>query len=939
MLLIFCLITIVIMIGGFIAFKMKNENLRYNINKLIYKIIYSTIIVGIGQILCLIGLMPKIEYVYFNAVMFILIIGALIAYGFLVCLMFEKIILPILQNCKYIQFVVFLELFLLSITKHLELLEWVAGTLGIVGIEILIILLEKLMSTQQKKKEKEKRKEDDYPNPDLYPTRRKQLEKFVTVLKQQEHEPYAVMISGEWGVGKSSFIQALEKRLDENSFIWVYAGSEKTVLETMSDISAKILEVLKKNNVFIENKSSIESYFLAFSDLMEDTALKPLKKISNVLMRGKNYDDREYLNCKLDDLSKPIYLIIDDLDRCDSEYQVKMFKVIRESMELHNCKTIFLVDRNKFLNEKYDTNYIEKYVSYTLDLCEVEYKEIVNYLMADIFDYKFIQEMNTVLLKDRGMAQIREMIYGFPINLLEKLENELSKEEDSIRNKKGDEIKRGQEKIEDFESVIFRIKKNITISRKLKNYLKGIKRDIVTLNDGIENGSEEFLNEDWLEAIIEVQFVKNFMPEIFNEIKMSREIFEFGRKYQGYIIDVVFGLHYDFLIHNEKKEAILNYLIYKIDVIEFAKVKTMKEKYLSELRNDKIVISNIERYIELIETYDDLDKILHIYKKQMFDNNVSQENFISKIFEFLSKRASPFKANTKEFLDFSKQLVACLMETGLTDKGKILCVSEGNLVVRRAIVDNAREFINILSILFNVTTVKNNWSTLMVTDVNEFYEVLKKIDKESRFMGLEDEVNKLLSIRTYFWNLEVELRKEKYKGVGLDLEKLFSDIKIIFEICEFWDDIEYTLNDSGVEENALLIKKYFLLENGYSFRDEVFDDVTNLAEALKILKEFYLTKENNYESDYSLLLLRLSYHIVLQYEENLAWFREKKKEIAKLLMETAEVACRLDKARDYYAKDDIAKIKIYTYKFNEYCGNELSTKNDQLILNNRKGVF
>src|SRR5699024_5329680 len=153
------------------------------------------------------------------------------------------------------------------------------------------------------------------------------------------------------------------------------------------------------------NKDSIEKYFLAFSDIMEDTALKPLKKISTVLIRGKSFDDREYLNCKLDDLSKPIYLIIDDLDRCDSEYQAKMFKVIRESMELHNCKTIFLVDRNKFLDEKYDVNYIEKYVSYTLDLCQVEYQEIVNYLIVDIFDDEFIQEMNTVLLKDRNLEQ------------------------------------------------------------------------------------------------------------------------------------------------------------------------------------------------------------------------------------------------------------------------------------------------------------------------------------------------------------------------------------------------------------------------------------------------------------------------------------------------------------------------------------------------------
>ena len=210
----------------------------------------------------------------------------------------------------------------------------------------------------------------------------------------------------------------------------------------------------------------------------------------------------------------------------------------------------------------------------------------------------------------------------------------------------------------------------------------------------------------------------------------------------------------------------------------------------------------------------------------------------------------------------------------------------------------------------------------MVTDVNEFYEVLKKIDKESRFMGLEDEINKLLGIRTYFWNLQVELRKEKYKDIGLDLEKIFSDIKVIFDICEFWDNIEYVLNESGDEEDTLLFKKFFILNGGYEFREKVFDDVTNLMESLKILKKFYLTKENNYESDYTLLLLRLSYRIVLRYEENSAWFREKEKEIAKLLMETAEVACRLDNARDYYAKDDIAKIKIYTYKFNEYCGNK-----------------
>lgn len=186
-----------------------------------------------------------------------------------------------------------------------------------------------------------------------------------------------------------------------------------------------------------------------------------------------------------------------------------------------------------------------------------------------------------------------------------------------------------------------------------------------------------------------------------------------------------------------------------------------------------------------------------------------------------------------------------------------------------------------------------------------------------RFTGLESEINKLLSIKTYYENLQVELKNEKYKSIGVDFERLFSVIKIIFEICEFWDGIENVLNDREIEESALMFEQYFKFDYGYMYRIEVFDDVTILVEALKVLKKFYLSKENNYESDYSLLVLRLFYRIVTQYEKDSAWFREKEKEIANLLMELSEVVCRLDRAND-----DIDEIKIYTYKFNEYCQNE-----------------
>ena len=79
----------------------------------------------------------------------------------------------------------------------------------------------------------------------------------------------------------------------------------------------------------------IEKYFIGFSDILEEGGLKIFNKILT-LFNNENEDRQEYLNGKLKELNKTIFLVIDDLDRCDKEYQQKMFKVIRESMELVN---------------------------------------------------------------------------------------------------------------------------------------------------------------------------------------------------------------------------------------------------------------------------------------------------------------------------------------------------------------------------------------------------------------------------------------------------------------------------------------------------------------------------------------------------------------------------------------------------------------------------
>ena len=98
------------------------------------------------------GLNLQIEYENFNVAIFIIVIGTILLGMLLHCIMFKDIIGPALQIFKYIQYMIFFELFLLVITHHLELIEGFAGTLAIICIGMIKMFFERVKVSNEKKR-------------------------------------------------------------------------------------------------------------------------------------------------------------------------------------------------------------------------------------------------------------------------------------------------------------------------------------------------------------------------------------------------------------------------------------------------------------------------------------------------------------------------------------------------------------------------------------------------------------------------------------------------------------------------------------------------------------------------------------------------------------------------------------------------------------------
>ncbi|RGB52219.1 P-loop NTPase fold protein [Absiella sp. AM10-20] len=689
---------------------------KYLINKALHNFFNSVVIVFISFILGnIINInILKNHYEYFNALVFF---GAV--FLIVLLLIFRLLIFGIkdiicLQSIRWLCIVSYLELILLSVSSSLDLPEFLVLISMIIFLDDLSYYKKKSI---KKKKTNEILKESDFPNPELIYKRQVQLKKFKQILKDQIKEPYAVMINAKWGMGKTSFVMALEKELTNKEevtnneektsndiFIWIEVGSEKSVDQIMRTLSVKIIQILKENNVFIENEALVEKYFFSY---LKESKLKVLNQfIINYVLKSDE-SDKEYINNKLGELNRTIYLIIDDLDRCKDEDQDKIFKVLRESTNITNCKTIFLVDKEQL--SKYDVNYLEKYVSFTLDLCEIEYIEIVQYFIGYIFKKGFFDKINETLKKGRHTKEIEKMILTIESEIVQNIKKDIKDFtgfEDKIFKDDTSESKqiRAEEIEKNLNELLNYVMRNTKNIRKVKNFLKSLKYSIENIELEIENiYSETYRNKDWLIYIMNVQFLKHFLPEIYVTIRNCFDYLDFLKKYDNYHIKNILTTN-DLSISTEDCN-IYDELLFRADDIDYSNFNTEREKYLNKLKKGSVEIEEISSYIQYVKTYDDINKILEICKTQKNDNFDFRTEFIENLFELLSRQSMILELEISQLLDISRQLIRWLTRLELSNQEKNVIKAYSTLIIRRVIVDNSHFLRNILCIFFNIREI------------------------------------------------------------------------------------------------------------------------------------------------------------------------------------------------------------------------------------------
>lgn len=312
----------------------------------------------------------------------------------------------------------------INIGNILEILEKIILKYKIqlaVGILIICIFIVSIIYYMKNKNKIESEKNE------LFPERKKDLIELKTLLDYGEK---SILIDDKWGNGKTFFIRKfMEKYNKEFEFIYIKAPYFTDKLEFRKKILNEIKIVLNKNGFLSSNFKELTKYFgIEFKGIV----FKGIEETYDTIIRN--------INNEISKMDKKIILILDDLDRIDSNnHIIETLNFIGEiNLELEkNFSLITLTSKNKLIqilnsNDIEGEMYYDKYFSIEMQLRKLSFEDLVEYFSGLYSlknrEIKILKEIKNKFSEKNGVLEYFKKKEKRKSNLIEEWNESIKKE-------------------------------------------------------------------------------------------------------------------------------------------------------------------------------------------------------------------------------------------------------------------------------------------------------------------------------------------------------------------------------------------------------------------------------------------------------------------------------------------------------------------------------
>lgn len=246
-------------------------------------------------------------------------------------------------------------------------------------------------------------------------------DKYAIILTQivSQYDSCVLAINGEWGTGKTTFIKMWQQYLIDNEFNALYFNvwendfisdplvgfigefkelnpnhkldtELKKITTTASKIVHSMLPTLARGYIKLKIGSDIVETYNDCTDVL-NKEFRDYEDQKNSIKDFRNALGEFVNKCNT---KKPIVFFVDELDRCNPAYAVKVLERIKHLFSIPNIVFVLSIDKKQLCNaikgyygsESLDAdNYLKRFIDIEYNLPEPNYEDFCNYLY-DKFD-------------------------------------------------------------------------------------------------------------------------------------------------------------------------------------------------------------------------------------------------------------------------------------------------------------------------------------------------------------------------------------------------------------------------------------------------------------------------------------------------------------------------------------------------------------------------
>ncbi|MGU9594837.1 P-loop NTPase fold protein, partial [Clostridium perfringens] len=672
---------------------------------------------------------------------------------------------------------------------------------------------------------------------ELFSSRQKQVDNIINHINSFDiNSRFTLLVNGQWGAGKTSLINSLEKRYEELSkeekiniiFIQPMMFDKKELL--VDYFCERLKELFIEGKIYIGNNSNIENYLNSLLKWMDKKTGTDIYHILNLDSKETN-DFRKIKKSLQNDIYKytekfgRLIVVVDDFDRVEETTMKEILMFIRELIDFNGINTILLMQYSKIINKDngLTKEYLDKYIDYRIELNKVDFKEILITFFDKAFNWNDIKDLS------ESNTEISKVLNSFKNNI-----NLLVENINTIKIFSSSEYKKYNETNNEIDIIYEQITSNINNSyiniRVIKKIVKETCLSYIKLQ---KNCNDFILDEEDLRFIFKFIYIKNIFIDEYDYIASLNSFHYYYEEF-------------DFISYSTSKKEpkepikeIITRFFTEISTQEITEIKKINRIRIANaiLKNnfnninyetnkkfnefakyiDQNSIQNIEDF-KFVYGFNDynisFDNLREFYNsiKLKYLEDINLEKFKERInkLNYLSLKLSKKEENLDELLmiynsyginsiwfNFNNSFIKDIYDLLKNSTLKSVTFSTRMQEIRKS---NNNIFSQNLNILININNkdikVINEISDLFVKIQNYMYQNTE--DYKSYIKGLKYSIGKIK-----FKDFKIILSEEEFDIIILNMKKYIEIEEILFKIEDLFNNKTFNLDNIDLN-NAYL---------------------------------------------------------------------------------------------------------------------------------------